>query len=246
MEKQIKDILPPPEVAGTLEPEELAIFVLECLREEERAGRPPNRHNFTTRPHLGEWAGDRYPELSQCVMEAWVWLEREGMIAPIPGDVYGHFFFVTRRGHRLQSESDLQRYQWIQLLPKERLDPVLAEKVIHVFLRGDYDTAVFQAFKEVEVRIRSAAELPQSVVGRELITAAFKPEGGCLTDSAQPTAEREAAFFLFMGTYGLFRNPSAHRDVNLNEPMEAAELILLANHLLRIVDRRSAPEEGGT
>jgi hypothetical protein len=41
-------------------------------------------------------------------------------------------------------------------------------------------------------------------------------------------------------TYGLYRNSYAHRNVDHNDADEAAEIIMLANHLLRIVDAREA------
>jgi hypothetical protein len=38
---------------------------------------------------------------------------------------------------------------------------------------------------------------------------------------------------------GLLKNPSSHRDINWEDAGECAELIYLANYLLRLVERRA-------
>ena len=61
---------------------------------------------------------------------------------------------------------------------------------------------------------------------------------GTLADLNSQEAEREALSNLFAGAIGSYKNPHSHRNVELEEPLEAAEIIMLASHLLRIVQAR--------
>ena len=75
---------------------------------------------------------------------------------------------------------------------------------------------------------------------------AFHPESGQLTDPSQLPSERQATSDLFAGAVGLFKNPSSHREVNWEDPLECTELIYLANHLLRIVEKHASLAEGSS
>ena len=102
------------------------------------------------------------------------------------------------------------------------LDPVLASKVRATYLRGDYETAVFQAYKEVEVSVRRASGLGNDRIGTALMREAFNIETGPLTDQRRERSEQEAMSHMFSGAIGLLKNPASHRDTELDDPQEAA------------------------
>ncbi len=220
-----------------MEPEELAPLVLKQLSESGQ--QKLNMHNFS----LGNdsdfvaWAGPdprQRQEISQRLIVAWRWLERELFIAPQPGNI--DWAFITQRGKAILESQDFETYKKGHLLPSEGLDPILVRKVKQAFIRGDYDTAIFQAFKEVEVRVRKKAGLSDSDIGVSLMRTAFNPKDGVLTDKSVSTGEQVARMELFAGAIGTYKNPSSHREVNLTDPKEAADIIHTANQLLRIVE----------
>jgi len=64
---------------------------------------------------------------------------------------------------------------------------------------------------------------------------AFKPKTGPLTNKESDAGEQQAMMDLFAGAIGTFKNPSSHRDVDYR-PEAVADIIGIANQLLRIVD----------
>lgn len=174
------------------------------------------------------------------IAEAWNVLEREGLIALRPGEQH-EWAFVTRKGRRLSSPDSFKAYQTLKRLPKEALHPRLLPKVWGAFARGEYDTAVFEAFKEVEISVRAAARLTDADYGTDLMRRAFHPENGPLADSTRLPAERQALSDLFAGSIGSYKNPHSHRRVAIQSD-EAVEMIVLASHLLGIVEARPSAQ----
>jgi uncharacterized protein (TIGR02391 family) len=237
----ITEVFPPLEVALKLEPEELAIPLLECLcRIEESGDRSGslNRYNFTLDSNLRDYCkSGQYFDIATAITEAWMWLEREGLIAPKP-DQNRDWIFVTRRGREFRKMGDPKRFKTAKFLPHEVLDPQLVAKAGPPFLRGEYDSAVFEAFKEVEIRVRMLSGADKADIGVSLMRKAFRPETGILTDKTQLQSEQQAISDLFAGAIGLFKNPSSHRDVNFDDPIEVSDLIMFADKLIRIAERR--------
>lgn len=238
-------MLPDADALLALEPEELAGLLLVHLKSIAKVSSGNfNRHNVSLAGNTyNEYPASRHGEIGKAIMEAWVWLEREGLIAPRPEDT-GVWYFVTRRGERIEDPQALQAYRRASVLPKQFLHPVLAQKCLSMFLRGEYDTAVFQAFKEVEVGIRAASRMKTEDYGVPMARKAFDPNTGPLTDKAAPIAEREGLSALMAGAIGSYKNPHSHRNVTL-EAVEAAEMLVMASHLLKIVDERAVLDQRG-
>lgn len=174
--------------------------------------------------------------------EALSWLTTQGLVVNDP-DQPGSFYRMTRRAAGLRTRADVEAFRKGRILPDDLVPALFAQKVVPLFRRGDYDVAVFQAFKEVEVAVRKASNAKNagyrdSDLGITLMHKAFRPESGPLTDMTVVPAEREAVMHLFSGAIGHAKNPTSHRDVAITA-QEAARLIIFASHLLDIVEQRA-------
>ena len=248
---KLLEILPDADSLLSLEPEELAGPLLVSLGGTQQIN-PWSviSHGYLSRSLEAKIElRQNYPpkhddEILFRLMEAWQWLTNEGFVAPRPTDLSRERvadapikYFVTRRGKTIKMTEDLAAYRKAKLLPKDQLHHIIAETVWSKFLLGDYRIAVLHAFIEVEIAVREAGEYAETDYGVPLMRKAFHTKTGKLTDPNpnQLEAEKEARLALFAGAIGSYKNPLSHRDVNVTAE-EAAEMIIFASHLLRIID----------
>ena len=235
---KITDVIPEADILIALEPDELGLRLLKwiaTLSASDRtltyavyeASQTYRRHDIST--------------VSMAIREAWAWLEGSALL--VESSKYkspSSIRELSRRAVRIAKENDPLMAFRTRHIPKEALHPSIREDVWSLYHRGKYDTAVFEAMKAVEVAVREAAVQPASLVGVKLMRFAFAPDGGPLSDMSADAGERVARMELFAGSIGSYKNPHSHRNIMLNDSDEAAEIIMMANHLLRIVTARVA------
>ena len=143
----------------------------------------------------------------------------------------------TQKGVQFKEEAFQRLIGKWTLVPSLLFHKIIIKKCWAHVERTEFADAVFKAFKAIEIEVRKSCAFPAELIGVKLMRKAFDPEKGPLTDSSVPKVERQAISDLFCGTIGLYKNPHSHRDVEL-EFNETFEMLLLATHLLNIVDKR--------
>lgn len=240
---RIYELVPDVEVLLALSIEELGMVILKSISKQAEARQPIHLQYITgditnappSQAYPKEWQG----EAEVAATEAWRWLEVQCILIPDSG-VNGSNGFVrlSRKGKKIIEANNFESYISGTAFPKKLLHPVIADQVWNELARGDWNSAVFKAFKQVEISVREAGHYADSDVGTNLMRMAFNPDQGPLTNQSFPKAEREALCNLFVGAIGSYKNPQSHRHVSLDNALEAQEMVMLASHLLRIIDSR--------
>ena len=234
------DLLPSAEDVLQMEPEELAGFAFEYLCHLAKSQNGLVHLSFLSSDKiLKKYDSPKRDECLHAFMESWMVLLRESLVAPRPG-MPDTWLFITRRGRTIKNRIGLKAHLHAALFPKSSIHPDLLD-AYPSFLRGDYEIAIVQAFRNVEIRVRNLCpNADKDLYGVALMRKAFDPKSGPLSDQVEPTSEREALSALFAGSFGRFRNPASHRHVPITAPTEAVEIIQIASALLRVLDDREA------
>lgn len=169
----------------------------------------------------------------QALVEAYSWAFTEGLFTWDPSQMTGNWWRVSRRGQLLKHHNDVLDLSSREILPKAFLHPIIAEKAAPIFRSGNFDSSVFEAFKQVEIAVRDASQ--EKSDSSNLMKMVFNPTSGRL-NTLNEGAEREGLMFVFAGAMQLFRNAAGHRN-QLLEPKEAAYLLIHASYLLALLEK---------
>jgi uncharacterized protein (TIGR02391 family) len=236
----LPDLISDLEVLLALEPEEVGLCILQVLaRWPAHIGVNIEQRSFVAGALQAYGPSPKQSEMMQAIREAWSWLEGQALLLPDP-----RYFepntarILSRKARRLAQDPKARKGLSGHRIQKQALHPNIREDVWALYQREKFDTAVFEAMKAVEVAVRDAAALQPTDIGASLMRKAFDVNVGKLSDMTTVAAERQALSDLFAGVIAAYKNPHSHRNVSLDDPDEAAEIILIANHLLRIVDAR--------
>jgi uncharacterized protein (TIGR02391 family) len=196
-----------------------------------------------------------HPKLVRVLAEAWDWLQAEGFIAhAVLVNQTSDAVFVTRRGRAMLEEDDPLGVIRAQRRLGLELHAALRSRLRPLVRAGAFEQAAFDALREVEVRVRELAGDPRDKNGQPyravaLMNHVFGGEG-VLTDPGADAGEQQGIRSLFAGAFGAVRNPLGHQNVEWEDPTEAAEMVLLADLLMRQLDRvarrTAAPAESTT
>ena len=126
----------------------------------------------------------------------------------------------------------------VRRLSLHRLHPEVIAAASGLFADRQYDSAVTEAMKSVEVRVRELTGL--DISGAPLMQEAFKPKAPRLDVAVESGRsgddEREGYFYLFRGAMIGIRNPKAHELSRGDDPDEALEVLALASLFHRRID----------
>ena len=148
-------------------------------------------------------------------------------------------YFPTKVGFRFPEREFRRVIKKYSVMPESYVHPIIVEKCFSLLSKGEYESAVIQAFKAIETTTRAKIGAPNDMFGERLLKKAFNPDEGVLTNYKIPKAERFAFLNYITGAFSYYRNSSTHRDIELDF-VSAFDRIAVASDLLKAIEDAEA------
>ena len=181
--------------------------------------------------------GDHDRRARQALIEAWAGCTRTALLLRTSRDLPACVRdYTAGSGSRREGSGGVVRAR--QRLAID-LHPEIEDKVRPQYLMGDYELAVFACSGSSRCGYADLSGPLEPDLGVRLMQKAFG-EDGPYWETTRDRGEQLGRLNLFAGAIGYLKNPTSHREVVYDDPAEAAEVIMLADLLLRILDRIEA------
>ena len=120
----------------------------------------------------------------------------------------------------------------------EGLHPAIVAAAGALFADRHYSAAIFEAFKAVEVRVRTQSGIDSA--GRDLMARAFAGESPAISvesiSGRSGQDEQEGFKLIFMGAMQGIRNPKGHELIEQTDAERTFEYLAFASLLMRRLD----------
>ncbi len=227
------DMLPPSAVLSEMGPRELAPFVLRLVESNDRMTLGAiHTQLFHEQPHQG-FERQHQRIVWERLAAVWGFLEGQGLLI-FADDANGQngWRCVSPEARDLIRDNRLEEMIAGTQLPTAVFHPRISAVSELDFMRGEWDVAVFRAYRELEVVVRELGGFGAEDIGARLMRSAFKAGTGPLADRGIPEGEQESIAHLFAGAVGRFKNPHSHRHHIIADANAAYRILVICSQLM--------------
>ena len=184
-------------------------------------------------PHSAEVRADT----TRVIGRAWKGLEDAGFIEePDPANGKNGYRVPSGMGKRAYAGTDYSGVRMRSKFSRDMFHPALPDAAWNAFGVGDYDTAVFEAFKSLEVAVRTKGQLRQYRFRCGAYEKGFRPRYRTAANNAAPRPRRVARCELFTGAFRRDTESKGHNDPAIMGHFDRSRRIDGSRLLRRIVD----------
>jgi hypothetical protein len=154
---------------------------------------------------------------------------------------HNRFIVLTEQGRSVAAErgDNIETSHYPNLFSVITHKDLLRE-IVAPYERRDFITAVLRGFIVLEEKLRLKLEAAPHETANDLVPRAFAPKSAKLRHPAvMSPAEAEGIFFLMTGGFRWYRNPKAHRLIELKDPVKTLRILGFVNLMLDIIDESS-------